>query len=52
MISLKYDNLRFIIGLLLPKKRVGSVYLKVSYMIAGILKDKSASSLVIDIFER
>ena len=40
------------IGLLLLKKRLTSVYAKVSYLSAGILNDKSALSPVIDILEK
>ena len=40
-----------VIGLLLLKKRLNSVYAKVSYVSAGILSDKSAFSPVINIFE-
>ena len=38
------------IGLLLLKKRLNSVYAKVSYLSVEILNDKSAFSPVIDIF--
>ena len=50
--SLKYDTFRFYWELLLLKKRLNSVYTKVSYLSAGILNDKSAFSPVIDIFEK
>ena len=38
--------------LLLLKKRLNSVYAKVSYISAGILNDKLALSPVIDIFKK
>ena len=39
MMSLKYDNLRFYQAVV-TKKRLNSVYAKVSYLCAGILSDK------------
>ena len=40
------------IGLLLLKKRLNSVYTKVSYLSARILNDKSDFSPIIDILEK
>ena len=50
MMSLKHDNFKFFWAVV-TKKRLNSVYAKVSYLFAGILNDKSAFSPVIDIFE-
>ena len=55
MIPLKYDNFdnfRLYFAVVTKKKRLNSVYAKVSYLSAGILGDKSAFSPVIDIFEK
>ena len=40
MILLKYDNFRFYWAVVTEKKRLNSVYAKVSYLCAGILNDK------------
>ena len=50
--SLKYATFRFYWAELLLKKRLNSVYAKVSYLSTGILNDKSALFPVIDIFEK
>jgi len=48
--SLKYDNFRFYWAV--SGKTLNSVYAMVSYLYAGILNDKLAFSLVIDIVEK
>ena len=50
--SLKYDNFQFYWTVVTEKKRLSSVFAKVSYLSAGILNDKLAFSPVIDILEK
>ena len=47
--SLKYDNFRFYWAVVTEKKTL--FYAKVFYLCAGILNDKSAISLAMDMFE-
>ena len=48
MMLMKYDNFRFY-RVVFTKKRLNSVYAKVSYLSAGILCDKSTCSPVISL---
>ena len=50
--SLKYHNFRFYWSVVIEKKPLNSVSVKVSYLCAGILNDKSAFSPVIHILEK